>query len=827
MSAPTQLAVELPSSAIQRCFHCEQPIRAGTDIFVEVDGASRPMCCQGCKAVTQAIIAGGLDDYYRQRSEVPSKPEEIVPDFLREARAYDHEAAQRPFVRRLDDGGREASLMLAGIECAACAWLNERNLRQLPGVIDAQVNFSNHRAIVRWDPAIVRLSDILASVKRIGYEAHPYDPHRQEALLDRERRQQLRRLGVAGALGMQVMMIAIALYAGNWYGMQDGFRILFLWLSLALTTPVLLYSARPFLSGALRDLRNRRLGMDVPVSLGLCIAYVGSVHATVVGEGPVYYDSVVMFVFFLLLARYLELMARRRSAQLSETLVHPVPAMATRIDAQGSLDVVPVAELEVGDRVLVRPGAQIPADGRVLEGRASVDEALLTGESLPTIKGVGDFVTGGSIDLDSPMQIRVERTGPDSVLARILDLVERARGERPHLALLADRVAGYFVATVLILAGGAAVYWWQTAPDRWLPVTVAMLVVTCPCALSLATPTAITAATGALTQRALLITGNNALETLAKATRFVFDKTGTLTYGRPQVVRLEAASELSADECAQIAAALEQSSEHPIGKALAGYCDANNKATEIVNTPGAGLRGVVAGTLYTIGTPSFVEAQTGFRLLDEQLINDADDSDSLVLLADQRRVLCAFILSDELRRDARELVRCLQQLGVAVTLYSGDRPEVTQHVAGIIGVSDAVGGLSPEGKLSRVRELQANGEVVAMIGDGINDTPVLSGADVSIAMGDGAQAARASADMILLDGNLSNLADGVAIARRTLAVVRQNLWWAVTYNILAIPAAATGWIAPWMAAIGMSASSLLVVANSRRLARMRSAWNRD
>jgi Cu2+-exporting ATPase len=777
------------------------------------------MCCEGCKSAAEAIVASGLDDYYRQRSRLPATAEELEPEFLRESRVYDHEDTQRAFVRRFEDGEREASLILEGIECAACASLNERHLQKHPGVVDAQVNFSTHRATVRWDPRLTRLSDILTAVKRIGYTAHPYDPDRQEALLDGERRQQLRRLGVAGALGMQVMMIAVALYAGDWYGIGENFRQLFVWLSLALTIPVLLYSARPFFNGALRDLRNRRLGMDVPVSLGLGIAFAGSVHATIAGVGAVYYDSVVMFVFFLLLARYLELMARRQSAQLSEALVHPAPVMATRMDASGEQSVVPVAELEVGDRVLVRPGAQIPADGRILDGRASVDEALLTGESRPVLKEVHDSVIGGSINLDSPLQIQVERTGPDTILSRILDLVERARNERPHIQHVADRVAAYFVAVVLVLACTAAIYWWQTEPERWLPITVAMLVVTCPCALSLATPTAIAAATGALTRRALIVTGSNALETLAKATCFVFDKTGTLTHGRPQVVKTVATSDIPSEECAQIAAALEASSEHPIAKALVANSFSSGNAAEVVNTPGGGLRARVAGTLYTIGTPSFVESRTGHGFDYPLPGEESDESCSLVLLADAACVRCAFYLSDEIRPDARRLVTSLRRQGAAVSLYSGDRRDVTAHVAGEIGIDDVAAGLSPEDKLLRVRERQARGEVIAMVGDGINDTPVLAGADVSIAMGDGAQAARASGDMILIGNDLSNLADGVAIARRTLTVIRENLIWAAAYNLLAIPAAAAGFVAPWMAAIGMSASSLLVVANSLRLSR--------
>lgn len=754
-------------------------------------------------------------------SPLPAPTEGLDPDYLRESRVYDHEDVQRTFVRALEGGELEAALVLEGIQCAGCALRNEQHLQQLPGVVLAEVNFSTHRARVRWNPQRTRLSDILTAVKRIGYTAHPYDPDRQEALLERERRQQLRRLGVAGAFGMQVMMIAVALYAGDWYGMQEGFRRVFLWISLALTVPVLMYSARPFFSAAMRDLRNRRIGMDVPVSLGIGIAFAGSAFATFTGVGAVYFDSVVMFVFFLLLARYLELMARKHSAQLAEALVQPLPFMATRVAASGELSVVAVTELEAGDRVLVRPGAQIPADGRVVEGRANVDEALLTGESRPVLKNVNDTVVGGSINLDSPLQILVEHTGPETVLSRILALVERARNERPRLARAADRVAGYFVTIVLILAGITALYWWQIAPERWLPITVAMLVVTCPCALSLATPTAIAAATGALTRSALIVTRSNALETLAKSTHMVFDKTGTLTHGQARVVKTIALSGMPSDECARIAEAIEKSSEHPIARALVANRSSHDVATDVVNTPGAGLQATVAGTRYAIGSPAFVESRTGHRLTGDMLGEDPETGCSLVLLADSASLRCAFYVSDRIRPDARRVVRALQDKGVEVSLYSGDNRDVTVHVASEIGIDDVAANLPPEDKLRRLRALQARGAVVAMVGDGVNDTPVLSGADVSIAMGDGAQAARASADMILLGNDLSSLAGGVTIARRTLTVIHQNLLWAVAYNMLAIPAAAAGFVPPWMAAVGMSASSLLVVANSLRLGRTR------
>ncbi len=816
------MASPAPSTAPQPpCFHCGLPVPAGSDFSVDYDGARLAMCCAGCAAVARAIIAAGLADYYRHRTAPAPTGREIVPDFLREAAVYDHPDIQKSFVRVPAEHVREASLILEGITCAACVWLNEQHLRRQDGVLAVNINYATHRARVQWDERKTKLSDILLAVSEIGYLAHPYDPGRSQELLERERRTHLRRLGVAGVLGAQVMTLAEALYIGDWGGSDPAMRVFFYWVSLLLTVPVLLYAAAPFFRAAWRDLRNRRAGMDVPVVLGLLTAFAGSVWTTLTGEGVAYYDSVTMFVFLLLAARYFELRARSRSAEAAETLVKATPAVATRLttrDGVGHAEAVAIAQLAPGDLVLVRPGESIPADGVVVAGASSVNEALLTGESLPLAKDVGTHVIGGSINIESPLTVRVEKTGQDTVLSAVLRLLDRASAEKPRLAQLADRVAGWFVTALLLIAAGVAILWWQIDPARVLPVTIAVLVVTCPCALSLATPTALTAATGALTRRGLLATRGHALETLARATHFVFDKTGTLTRGDLRLVHLQALARLSETECLRIAAGLEQHSEHPVGKALIAAASglAATAAENVRNTPGAGLEGTVAGHTYYLGTTAFIQQRTG-RTLDAPLRTALQARGTLVVLADAETLHAVFVFDDPLRAGAAELVAALKQAGKQVLVLSGDHEQAVRRVARAVGIESVGFDLKPQDKLTRLRELQAGGAVVAMLGDGVNDAPVLAAAQVSIAMGSAAHVSAAAADMILLSPDLNRLIDAVATARRTLSIIRQNLAWAIGYNLIALPAAAAGLVTPWLAALGMSLSSLTVVANALRL----------
>jgi P-type Cu2+ transporter len=824
------------------CYHCGLPVPDNLNLFVTIKDKPQPMCCHGCQAVAQAIVDANLQEFYKYRTNNAPTGQEIVPEFLQQTTVYDNPAIQKRFVRYEEGQIREAALILEGITCAACIWLNERHLRTLPGIIDVQINYSTHRARVRWDDSRIHLSKILQAISQIGYTAHPYDPARQQEILERERKQQLRRIGVAGVLGVQVMMFSIALYAGAWYGMEAEFRRLFYWINLILTLPIMLYCAKPFFKSAWRDMSHRQVGMDVPVALALTLAFLGSVYTVIndqlsaINYGHVYFDSIAMFVFFLLTGRYFELRARQRSARAAESLVHLVPTMATRLckTANGiQEELVLVADLVVGDTLLIRPGENIPADGIILEGHSSVDESLLTGESRPITKTVGQPLIAGTVNIESPLQMQIDKVGADTVLSHILRLLERAQTEKPALTQLADRVASWFVLGVLLLAFGVAVYWWTINPAAWLAITLAVLVVTCPCALSLATPTAITAATSTLTRAGLLTTRGQALESLARATHFIFDKTGTLTQGRLRLAATYPLAHFNQATCLQYAQALEHHSEHPIARAFKSLSKEqitatanaishdqilpNMTATAVTNQPGAGMQGDIDGTRYFIGTPAFIAEMTGLTLKPERLQTLQQQGNTLVLLANTQSLLSAFVLGDEIRRGAQELIQALQQQGKSVSLLSGDHALAVQRVAKAVGIKTISAALTPEDKLQHVKALQAQGEIVAMIGDGVNDAPVLAQAQISIAMGSGTQIARASADMILLTEQLPNLLIGINTARQTLKIIRQNIIWAISYNALALPAAAIGWIAPWMAAIGMSFSSLLVVANALRL----------
>ncbi|MDP1924122.1 MAG: heavy metal translocating P-type ATPase [Thiobacillus sp.] len=790
------------------CFHCGLPVPDGARYPIQFDDKTQQACCRGCQAVAQTIIDSGQGAYYTHRTVLPATPREAEAE-LAQLGLYDLPEIQESFVRVEADNIREAALILENIVCAACIWLNERHIAALPGVLSVEINYATRRARVRWDNSRIQLSAILKAVSDIGYIAHPFDPGRSDDIYKRERNTAIKRLAIAGLGMMQVMMYALPSYTAT--DMTNDIRLLMRWASLVLTIPVVLYSAWPFFIGAWRDLKRRTLGMDVPVALGVGTAFIASVYATFFGHGEVYYDSVTMFIFLLLTGRFLEMNARRRAGAAVEELVKLIPAATTRLPNWPLRDEeqVPVARLVVGDHVLVRPGETLPADGRVIDGDSAVSEAMLTGESLPVSKTIHSKVVGGSLNQASPLVVQVEKLGADTRLASIVRLLDRAQSEKPRIGQLADRAAAWFVGLLLLITVLVGVVWYVIDPSKVLWIVVSILVVTCPCALGLATPAALTTATGRLTRLGLLTTRGHALETLARATDLVFDKTGTLTQGRLSVRRVIALNGHTEDEVSDIAAALEAGSEHPIARALREAATPTRSASQIRNTPGRGVEGMLGEQIYRLGSPRFAAPA--------HPLPEAAEGASWIALAAGDALIAWFALADTPRADAPAALAALSAQGLHLHLLSGDAEGAVQATAQQLGISDWHAGALPEDKLAYVKALQKQGRIVAMVGDGINDAPVLAGAQVSIAMGEGADVAQAAADMVMLGSRLGTLADGVALARKTQLIIRQNLGWALGYNLIAIPAAAFGYVTPWLAGIGMSVSSLLVVLNALRL----------
>lgn len=783
------------------CFHCGEGVAAGRGATTLVDGAPRVFCCHGCEAAAALIAGCGLTDYYRWRTGAGNKP-----DATDAWSAFD-----RPEIasRLAASGGRtRVNLFIEGMRCSACGWLIEQRLGQVAGVDRIALNPATARAHVEYRGTA--LSEILRSIAVLGYRPHVLGVADTLEVAIRERRQALKRLTVAGFGMMQVMMIALALYAAAESGMSPVIRTFLRLISLVMTAPVLAYSGAPFFSGAIATLRARRLGMDVPVALGLAIAFGASTVNALKGSGEVYFDSVVMFLFLLLLGRYLEMLARHRAGSASEALARLVPAVVERLTPSGD-ESVPVATLVPGDRVRVAAGAVFPADGRLEACETLVDESLTTGESRPVPKRDGEAVIGGTINVLRPVVVSIRATGDSTVLAGIARLLTRASTERPGQTLMADRLAAWFVACVLVGAAATAVAWSVFDPGRALAATLAVLVATCPCALSLATPVAVTAAMTALARRGVLVANPDALEALTHVNRAVFDKTGTLTTGRPRMAREEPVAPAVSEECRVLAAALERDSGHPYALAFEDARPAT--ATEVRVVAGAGVEGVVDGRRLRIGQAEFVAGIAGPR----PVLLDADG----VHLGETGRWLARYELEDAPRPGLRDSLERLAMAGVGLEIVSGDSPEAVARTAAFAGVQEFRARQSPADKLARVRALQAHGHRVAVVGDGSNDAPGLGAADVSIAVGSGSALARADADLVLVGGDLGAIALAVSHARLSRRVTRENLVWAAAYNLASLPLAALGLVPPWAAAVGMSVSSLLVVANSLRLRRVR------
>lgn len=801
------------------CFHCGEPVPSGVDLQAKVNARLRPVCCRGCQAVAEWIEGSGLNRFYEHRTDASPRPD-AGDAAASKWSCYDQPEVLSTLLAR-DGEMAEINLWVDGLRCAACAWLVEKSLRQFPAVQSADVNAVTGAMSLRWRIGRTPLSALLARIESLGYAPYPSGAGYDRTPARSARRRLLQRLFVAGVGMGQVMTFAIALYIGEAQAMQRLYQDYFRWVSFLITIPVVFYSAVPFFQGAWNGLRYGRLNIDMPVSLAVAGAFALSSWNTFRGTGAVYFDSVVMFVFFILLGRYLQSYIRSRMGKIFHMLAATENRIVSRL-RDGAEEFVTARQIRIGDRLRIRPDEAFPVDGTVLDGPALVDESLLTGESTPVRKNAGDGVVGGSINLGSGVEMRATAIGEATVAASIRKLAWQAQTRKPEFLASLDRISSGFVFAVLMLSLISGLVWWRLDPERLVDITLAILIAACPCALALAVPAVLTAASGRLAAAGIWLVRSEALETLARIDCVVFDKTGTLTSGHTSIeaVRLRR-SGISREQALECAAALEKHSRHPYAAAFLRAARGNIEAAEVRQWAHQGVSGKIGGTGYRIGTRAFVAGSraTGF--------DESAEAAGDVWLGDDQGCIASFRIGDSLREDALEVADRLRDLGLQLEILSGDHTSRVRPIAERLRIPRYFSGQSSADKMERIRRLQAEGRKVLMVGDGANDTPVLAAADVSIAINGGSAIAQSTADLLLTGSRLLPVLETLQVARRARGIIRQNIVWSLLYNMAVLPLAVFGLLLPWAAAIGMPASSLLVILNALRIAKSNSEPNSD
>ena len=785
------------------CFHCGDPIPAGLDIASELQNEHREFCCFGCQAIAEHICGADLSFYYQRRDNAKgtrlTEDNSSVFDLLLDKDLYNQ------YVHQGTDG-HTIQLSLSGITCSACAWLIEKHLSKQAGILSVHVNLSSAIATITWDPDSISIQQIAKELLYIGYSSQPYLPGEQDALQSKEKKRAIIRLGIAGVGMMQVMMSAIAMYAGDMQGMDDIYRQLLRGISFIFATPVVLYAGLPFYRGALRDLKNRHFTMDLPVSLGILLAYASSVMALYTETGHVYFDSVTMFIFFLLMGRFLETVARsyHLGGQQQASLA------AIRVLRDDQLQTIPLQQLIVGDTAIIEPGQTFPVDGILLSDFTSVDESSLTGEYSPVSKKQGANIHAQTVNIDQQAHLQVTEVGQNTKAAAISRITERALSEKPKVAIIADKVAHYFVIAVLITASLTYGFWSWMGEDEAYWIMVSVLVVTCPCALSLATPVALTTVTNALKRAGFLITRGHVIEALATTQHIVFDKTGTLTYGSFSITQVELYDfNYSKEKVLGMISGLEQHSKHPIAKTFQQFAPA--KIMNIENLASQGVSGEYQGERFYFGNLALLES-IGLPLISS--INSSKAQLDLYL-ATKKQIFAKITLCDALRPEAQSVIASLREQGIRVSLLTGDTRESAQSILDPEWFDDFETRCLPDQKWNWIKA--QSGKNTLMIGDGLNDVPALAGATTSLAMGASSDLAKLHADAILLSEHLSTIPTALKAAKNCHKIIKQNLIWAAGYNATLLPLAIAGMIPPWVAAIGMALSSLIVVVNATRL----------
>ena len=795
------------------CTHCN--LTFSEEMMIKEKQAEKELffCCKGCQGVYHLLNEEGLDTFYDKLGDTTLHPATQKSDDLEK---FDLEGFQNKYIRSDEDGLFEISLIIEGIHCSACVWLNEKVLHKTEGVLEASINYTNNKAKIVWDPEVVKLSHIIETIRSIGYNAYPYDPKLQEERAISTRKTYYTRILVAVFGAMNIMWLAIAHYAGYFSGIQQSFKDILNVAEFVLATPVLFYSGWIFFKGAYYGYKNNIVNMDTLVASGALSAYIYSIYAMLTQRGEVYFDSVVMIITFVLVGKYLEVLSKKHAVDTLDGIMGSTPTEVTLIQ-DGVKALVSVENVLVGDIIELKPGEKVVIDGILTQGQASFDESSLTGENEPVYKKEGDSILSASLCLDSLVHYRATKIASDSMLSTIVTLLEASVTKKPRIEQLANSISGYFSTTILLIAllTFAGWYIWGGNFEHALIVGISVIVIACPCALGLATPMATLVGISMAAKRGILFKEASFLETMAKSDILALDKTGTITEGKPSVVHREYFEDFNPS----LLYALVSTSNHPISKGIARYLEHEHEQLDllpldaITSIEAKGMTADYQGQTLMGGNAQLLKA-AGMSI-------ETDSEHSLFYFSTDAKVLARFELSDTIREGAKEAIQNIQDLGVEVMMLTGDHERSAQAVAAKVGITKVYAKLLPQDKAAHIEQFHQKGHIVVMVGDGINDAIALAGSDIAIAMGNGADVALSVSDVILLEETPASLYASYKLARRTYGAVKENLTFSLLYNVIAVPLAVLGFVNPLVAALSMSLSSLVVVGNSLRIKRMK------
>ncbi|HHL31198.1 MAG TPA: cadmium-translocating P-type ATPase [Oceanospirillales bacterium] len=788
------------------CFHCHEQIPKNVKIHAEIDGVPQAMCCYGCKAVAEFINKEGYCEFYDYRGD--SEPLLKAQVAAEKWRQYDEDINFNSYCKATSDNSYKVSIFVEGMYCSACGWLLDKYLKQQLGIQQVKLNTITKILQVEFDLSDIKLSQILTAINYLGYQPILNKGQDKGYLNTQERKLALKRLIVAGFGMMFIMTLSVPLYSADYSGIDPTIRRFFSLVSLLVATGVFFYSGVSFLNNAYRDLRNRHLGMDVPVALSISLAYgVSSWNVLSANGATIYFDSMVMFVFFLLAGRYVEMTVRHQGMSANDALESMIPNSVAVLN-NGHIKTVPIDSLVKGDVINVESGGTIAIDGEVIHGQASINESLITGESQSVKRNVGDMVMAGTVLDSGSVQIKSTAIGDETLLAGLSELLQKAQLQKPETLQLVDKIASWFVAIVLLLAAATATYYSIYQADKTLITVLAVLVATCPCALSLATPAALTAASVSLMKQGILINNLDAISKITKIKYWFFDKTGTLTEAHMSISGITNFSHLSGAELLKYAAALEHHSSHPLASAFNDYYDEQISVKQYHELANKGIAARINNDLWKIGTHKWCELDAAQRI---------NSQHSVIYLSKNKQLMAVFELQNKMRQGTLQLIQYLQKQHKNISIISGDKTTVVEAIAKALNIKQFFAEQTPEQKINTIHQHQSQAHATVMVGDGINDAPVLAQSDVSISFNQGTQLARSASDLIVMGNSLQSIIKLLAISQKTNNIIRQNIIWALVYNLSVTPLAIMGYLSPWMAAIGMSVSSLFVVLNAKRI----------